>query len=166
MNGKVIFWLVLIACAVGAYFHWTGDPPALEQLTAAPGEAPATSIAGLEQIAAGSDLTEYCEAGRNTVFVFHTRQCPACAKLNNHLRRFVKVRPDTAFRLVNLDRYWRQGADYRKLYGISLRSVPHVMIYNRHGKLIAGDDGKDKAGLKLLYEWMNAESRRSAGAAG
>ena len=40
-------------------------------------------------------------------------------------------------------------------------TVPHVMIYNRDGKVLASDDGPDKDGLHLLYDWMNAELNRS-----
>ena len=38
--------------------------------------------------------------------------------------------------------------------------MPHVLIFDADGDLLAADDGKDKAALKLLYEWMNAELKR------
>ncbi|HUS47920.1 MAG TPA: hypothetical protein VM098_07365, partial [Phycisphaerae bacterium] len=47
-----------------------------------------------------------------------------------------------------------------------IEGVPHVLVYDSSGKLLAGDQGRQKAGQELLYKWMNLELKKHLEGAG
>ena len=93
------------------------------------------------------------------MFAFVSERCPGCLKTRDCVDLLTRCRPDVAVRYVDLGPDWA-GRDYEALYGQDIYSIPHVAIYNGDGDLLVADDGSDKAGLKLLCKWMNAELRR------
>ena len=159
MKAKVGVVIVLAVCAAGAYRKMTARASPLERMMEAPSSFGPGGRGGISYATPGPLLSNYCEPGRITVFAFTSDRCPGCQQLKTLLGTFTGLRPDVAVRIVDLGDNW--SGDYRTMYGINLRSVPHVMIYDAAGELVAGDDG-DKAGLDLLCEWMNAEVRRRA----
>ena len=159
MKFKLLLLVVVAACGFGAYRHATSEGDPLERLLTVPESFPAGTTGGIEVISAGPNAEQNCVPGRFTVLAFYSDSCPGCRKLQQHFQRFRALRRDVAIRLVDLGNRWG-NKNYKALYGTSIRSVPHVMIYDPEAKLIAGDEGTDKAGLELLYDWMNAEIRR------
>ena len=160
MKAKVAVVVVLAVCAVGAYRKMTARASPLERVMEVPSSFGSGSRGGISYAIPGPALRNYCEPGRTTVFAFTSDRCPGCRQLKTLFGALTGLRPDVAVRIVDLGDNW--SGDYRTMYGINLRSVPHVMIYDDAGELVAGDDGGDKAGLDLLCEWMNAEVRRRA----
>ena len=142
--------------AIGAYRHLAAGPPAMEELLRPTSVVGLNRAAGIAEIIPGPDLSKHCEWGRVTVFAFYSNTCSGCRRLLHDISRFAELRPDVAFRLIDLGADWH-SRDCRQLYGIELRSIPHVVIYSSGGKRIAADQGLDKQGLELLYGWMNTE---------
>ena len=100
------------------------------------------------------------QEGRITVLAFYSNSCPSVRRLRESLASLTHLRPDVAIRMVNLGERWG-GRDYQALYGVNILSVPHVMIYGPDGRLLDGDDGRDKTGLKRLHAWLTEELKRS-----
>jgi len=159
MKGKMLLALLLSAGGVGATYHLTAGPPALERLLAEPETGRTLGYPDVEVIVPSKELADSCEPGRITVLAFVSESCPACLQLHEHLNGLVRLRPDVAVRFVDLGKRWG-GVDYKQIYGVNIRSIPHVLIYGPEGKLLEADDGRDKAGLELLYRWINSEFRR------
>jgi len=155
MKLKIFIVGCVIASVVGAYFHLTADPPPLEVLLQVPKTAAGASARSVADIVPASPLADHREDGRITVFALVTARCPGCNALREHVRMFTRLRPDVAVRMINLD-----DGRPEAVRNVSVATVPHVMIYGPGGRLLAADDGRDKAGLTLLYEWINAEIRR------
>jgi len=159
MNGKVILCLLIVACAVGAYVQMTAGPAPLETLLKTAGAAPGYAHGDIQMIEPGPSVERFCEPGRITVFAFVSDSCPGCRKIRGHVQDHARQRPDVAIRLIDVGYRWRSD-DCRARYGVNIYSVPHVLIYDAEGNLLAADDGRDKDGLELLYDWMNAEPRK------
>lgn len=160
MNAKAVLIALVLLGAGGAVYQVSGDAPALEQLLTVPADFNSLGYLDIETIVLGPDPAEACEPGRTTVVAFVSDSCPGCVKLLGHARLLTKRRPDVAVRFVDLGSQWG-GQNYLSKYGVNIRSVPHVMLYSGQGKLLAGDDGQSKAGLDLLYKWMNIELNRT-----
>ena len=160
MKTKIVIILVLGVCVWGAVRHVYTPSDAVARLTAVPGRFPSGSRGGMADVPPGSDLDRQCEEGRTTVFVVSQSTCSNCRTLEGHLKQFLVLRPDVAIRFIRLGDQWKQD----RLAGmdINVRSVPHVLIYDGEGDLVAADDGLDKAGLNLLWRWISTEIRKRA----
>ena len=158
MNIKILVVVLLLAGVAGAVVQLTSSPPPMDVLLAEPGSN-TTSPPAVRTVKAGPVPAAACEPSHITVLVYTSDSCGGCRKLKTHVKSLVSIRPDVAVRLVDLGLRWG-NLDYESLYGTKIRSVPHVLIFDADGDLLAADDGKDKAALKLLYEWMNAELKR------
>ncbi|MDP6545380.1 MAG: hypothetical protein QGH60_15450 [Phycisphaerae bacterium] len=157
MKYKVIAIITLAVCVVAAWRDLTAKPPPVERLLDAPTSFPANSLAGIRNVALPSaNLAGLCQRGRVNVFTFYSDSCPGSGQLRGYIGRFTKMRPDVTFQMVDLGPQWRQK-DCDQAYGIKLGRVPHVMIYDSGGGLLAGDTDSSKDGLELLLEWMNKE---------
>jgi len=157
MKVRILVGVMLLAGAAGAVVQYVAEAPPIEVLMAPP-KSPGEGR--VLQIDAGPVPADCSEPSHITVLAYTSDACGGCVKLKGHLRKLVALRPDVAVRLVDLGRKWH-GVDYKSLYGIELRSVPHVVLFDADGKVLAQDSASDKAGLELLYEWMNAELKRS-----
>jgi len=157
MKLKVIIIVILTVCAAAALRDLTAETPPIERLLDTPKSFPANSIGGMREVTPPSaDLAGICQGGRVNVFTFYSNSCPGSRKLCAFVRGFTNIRPDVAFQMVNLGDQSR-GSDFEALYGIKVQSVPHIMIYDTEGTLLAGDDRQSKAGLELLCDWINKE---------
>ena len=159
MNRKLMLILVLAACAAGTSHHVASRPSVLETLLETPRHS--SGDGGIKQIWPGHVLEESCQADRITIIVFYYNNSARCQSLLRHLSYFAGHRGDAALRMVDLGEYWL-GLDYKSKYGTDIKMLPHVMIFGRDGKLLIGDDGHDKAGLDMLYRWMNEEIKRDS----
>ena len=157
MKLKTIAVVTLAVCVVAAWCDLTAKPPPIERLLAAPSSFPANSLGGVRKVILPSaNLPWLCQRGRVNIFTFYSDSCPGSRKLLGYIGRFTKMRSDVTFQMVDLGSQWRQK-DHEEAYGIKLGSVPHVMIYDSDGALLARDTRSSKDGLELLLEWMNKE---------
>jgi len=157
MKFNVIAFVTLSLCGAAVLHDLTAETPPLERLLDAPKSFPANSIAGMREVTPPpGEIASLCQPGRVNVFTFYSNSCPGSRKLCAYLRGVTTLRPDVAFQMVNLGDRWR-AEDAEAAYGIKMRSVPHVMIYDTAGTLLAKDDREGKAGLELLCDWMRRE---------
>lgn len=157
MKLKLLIAVVLGVCAWGAMRHFSAPKDAIGKLMVVPRSFPAGSTGGMEAIVPVSGLSGHCQRGRYTVFVFSWWRCPGCRLLEARLDWFTRRRPDVAIRIIRLADGWRPQA-LKGQFGVNVRSVPHVVIYGRGGRLLAWDDGDDKTGLQTLTKWFVAVS--------
>ena len=157
MKLKIIAIVILAVCVAAAWRDLTAKPPPVERLLNAPKSFPDNSLAGIRKmILPSGNLAGLCQRGRVNVFTFYSDSCEGSLKLRQYIGRFTNLRPDVTFQMVDLGPEWRQK-DHETAYGIKLASVPHVMIYDSDGALLAGDTRGSKGGLELLLDWMNKE---------
>ncbi|MCY2929562.1 MAG: hypothetical protein NTV86_08730 [Planctomycetota bacterium] len=161
MNAKAVLFVIMVTCGAGAYWDLTGQRAPLARLMQ-PRQAGAAEggYGGILELAPGESITECRQKGRITVFVFTLTRSMACVKLQNLIGQFAQIRPDVAFRFVDVSDLQGQEGDWREYLGVDVRTVPHVMIYDADRRLIAGDEKDGKDGLKLLYEWIGKEHER------
>lgn len=159
MKMKIFVAVSLMAGVAGAVVHLTTAPPPIDILLVRPKSA-GEKVPGTAIVDPGPVPAACREPSHITVLAYTSDSCPACIKLKTHLEGLLRMRPDVAVRIVDVGKRWG-GMDYKNLYGIELRTVPHILIFDAEGELLAEDRGRDKAGLKLLYEWINAELRRN-----
>lgn len=165
MKAKILLILVLGVCVWGAVRHFYTPSDAVARLATVPGRIPSGSQGGMADIPPGYDLERQCEDGRTTVFVVAQSTCSNCRTLESHLKQFLVLRPDVAIRFIRLGDSWKQ--DRLAGMGVNVLSVPHVLIYDGDGDLVAADDGRNKDGLNLLWRWMSTEIRkRTVGSGG
>lgn len=162
MNAKAALLVIMATCGAGAYLDLTGQRAPLARLMQ-PAQASASSshgYGGIVELAPGADVTECRQRGRVTVFVFGVDHSSACGKLQRLIGQFVQIRPDVAFRFVDVTDLMGLEGEWRERLGADVRTVPHVMIYDADRRLIAADEKDDKDGLKLLYTWIAKEHER------
>lgn len=112
-----------------------------------------------EQRDAEFNVNNIAERGNVTVVEFYTDKCTGCIRLHQHFKKFLNVRSDVVVKQVRMPDNW--SVDWAKRqYGLAIGSTPHIFIFDELGNVIANDDGNNKDGFKLLYEWMNAELRK------
>ena len=159
---KIIAIVILVVCAVAAWCDLTAEPPPVERLLDAPKSFPSNSLSGIQRVILPSaNLAGLCQRGRVNVFTFYSDSCRGSRQLCGYIGRFTRIRPDVTFHMVNLGPQWRRK-DCDQAYGIKLGSIPHVMIYDSDGALLAGDTRGKKDGLELLCDWMNREAKARA----
>ncbi|MBL7221609.1 MAG: hypothetical protein ISS69_15975 [Phycisphaerae bacterium] len=157
MKYKVIAIVTLAVCVAAAWRDLTAKPPPIELLLATPNSFPDNSLAGVQKmILPSANLVGLCQRGRVNVFTFYSDNCPGSRKLCGYIGRFTQMRPDVTFQMVDLGPQWRRKDCYQA-YGLELGSVPHVMIYDSDGSLLARDTRNGKDGLNLLVDWINKE---------
>lgn len=100
---------------------------------------------------------DYIVSGQPTVIELYTASCVGCRQLHEHLKTFLKIRPDVVVKQISLDEYWSPEEMWEN-YKINIAKTPHIIIYDAAGSLIAQDDGQeDNSGFDFLYKWMNKE---------
>ena len=100
-----------------------------------------------------TDLHSLSEFGMFTVVELYTDSCSACRKLKKNYDRFLPLRPDVSVRRVNIQSNWRVKETSEK-YSVNIRATPHILIFDKNGKLMTQDDGKDKTAYVTLQKWI------------
>ena len=100
-----------------------------------------------------TDLHSLAEFGMFTVVELYTDSCSACRKLKKNYDRFLPLRPDVSVRRVNIQSNWRVKETSEK-YSVNIRATPHILIFDKNGKLMTQDDGKDKTAYVTLQKWI------------
>jgi len=157
MNIKVIIIVVVIAGGLYQVFK----PPGKMEVLMTPMEVMSESGVRHVGVTPGSDFDadDLAEPGSLTIVEFYTDACSGCRSLHQHYQRFLALRPDVAVRQIRMPDKWSVNSAMR-MYGLSIGSTPHIHIYDPQGQALAKDEGRNKAGFNLLYEWMNAELRK------
>jgi hypothetical protein len=159
---RIYFWgligLFIISCS--SLFGCSGSESGGNRMVAY-GSDEAEDEAGLEVVEPeGEFLAEdYIISGLPTVILFGTKMCPGTKRLKTQFKQFLNLRSDVAVRQIYLPNDW-QPDDVREEYQIDVGSVPHIIIYDSDGELVAQDEGRDKKGFEFLYKWMNDEIQK------
>ncbi len=90
------------------------------------------------------DMRTLPAKGKVTVVDCYSPYCPPCMRLAPMLEQLAQKRPDLVIKKVNIQRPEISGKiDWQSPVAKQLRlqSIPHFMIYNKHGKLAS--EGKE-----------------------
>ena len=158
LMNKMIVVVVLGLCAYFGHRQYAAAQAykALSEVASNPQGA-----GGFKRLQPIQRLTAYLEPGRHTVFIFSAQWCPACRALESELPQFVLQRPDVAIRSISVDDAQSTQAAMQNC-GVKIRSIPHVVIYDSKGELVARDDGSDKSGYEVLTRWVSHELQHAA----
>jgi len=127
--------------------YWTGQEPAKNQQDK--GRAPAALVTGrgqqVEVISHGApvDIAKHLALGNVTVVDFYADWCGPCRHLSPSLEQMARTDPEIALRKIDIVN-WKTAVV--KQYNI--RSIPHVNVYNRSGRLVGTVVGPDVKEVK------------------
>jgi uncharacterized membrane protein YgcG len=157
---------VSVLSGIGAYYAGFHTTP-LDDLMSTPADRPAAPvITRITTLPAAEDsdfkLPQLAETGTYTIVHFGSRSCPACGLLDDNLRDFLELRPDTIVKRFELEIGWDPDAVSQR-YHLDIRELPFVQVYGPEKNLIATDGLPGNEAQALLYDWMEAEQRRAAG---
>ncbi len=156
MKIKLAILLLIAVCGLSAFKRVVASSAPLARVREVPTSFPPSSRGGVETITSKQALQGCTEPGRYTVVAFTSDTDPACQKLENNFYRFLSIRRDVAIKKVKIG-FQSDTQAMLARHRIDLASVPHVIIFDPRGKVVAQDTGHDKAGLELLNDWMYAE---------
>lgn len=157
MMRHIVFFLFIVA---GLYFVNNYESE-VDELVGS--EYPVLEGSGIAEVDVDGERYDYLSEvveGTYTVLYFYSNSCPTCRRTDSDLKRFNKVRPDVAIRKFDLGDEW-SGDDAYNTYGLRIRAVPFILVYDPDGQLVAEDVGLDNEGAEYLYDWMNAEYRKA-----
>ena len=156
---RFCFWgLIGLFIIYGIFlFGCSGSNPGYNPMVAY-GSDEAEDEAGLEvvEVEGMFNAENFIVSGLPTVIAIGTKRCPGTKRLKTHFKQFLELRSDVAVRQIYLPDDW-QPADVMEEYQLDVGSVPHIIIYDPNGELVAQDEGRDKKGFDFLYKWMNEE---------
>jgi len=157
MKYKAIAIATLAVFITAAWCDLTLGPPPIQRLRTVADSPPRDSIGGVSQVTFPvSNLGELCQNGRINVFAITANNCPGHLELRQSIDSFASLRPDVAFQIVDLGPEWRQ-VNLEKKFGVKCSNIPHVVIFNPDGTLLAQDSPTGKAATNLLQDWMKIE---------
>jgi thiol-disulfide isomerase/thioredoxin len=127
--------------------YWIGQEPAKNQKEKVRPPAAPVSRGG-QQVAVIShgtpvDITKHLALGNVTVVDFYADWCGPCRQLSPSLEQMARNDPEIALRKVDIVN-WKTAVV--KQYNI--RSIPHVNVYNRGGRLVGTVVGADVQEVK------------------
>lgn len=101
------------------------------------------------------------ERGVVTVVVFHDDDCYGCKRLSSDLDHFSTLRPDVAIRKVAIN-VAKDGIEKTiNDFQWPVWTTPHVLIFDKAGKIIAADHKTESEGFELLEKWIETELVKS-----
>lgn len=122
---------------------------------------PVTEASGFKDIDGtlpGIRVSELAAPGLFTIVVFDSPGCSACKRLHEVLRMLLIARPDVAVREVHMPAKWSRSWA-RMAYGLDMHGTPHVHLFDPDTLPIARDDGLERAGYRMLADWVDREFR-------
>lgn len=113
--------------------------PAYTEETPTPPEEPSTAARKTISHGEEVDLEDHLVAGKITIFDFYSDYCPPCHIESQRLEELVKRREDIAVVKVDINRPGRTGIDWESPVARqhSLHSIPHFIIYDADGRVMA-----------------------------
>lgn len=103
MKSMIFVAVLLVAGVAGAFMRFTSAPPPIDILWAKPKSA-GENVPGTAIVDPGPVPAAGCEPSHITVLAYASDSCAACIKLKTQLESLLRMRPDVAARIVNLDR--------------------------------------------------------------
>ena len=157
-------WLIVLALLGATLFLATRQSAVERLMVPVTGAAAARGGSQFVQIDPGLlpvTPSYLAEPGTHTIVYFHDKTCENCAKMDQDIEDFLKLRPDVAVRKVSIsvegDAYYKAIRDFQwKVY-----MSPSFVIFDRKGKLMAADEALDDSGSELLHEWMVKEADKA-----
>lgn len=154
--------IVLLLLGIGIYYFGFRESELDRLLKPAPPVAASTPrdiFVEPDYRSAPIDDKQYRVAGQYTIIYYHWEQCPGCRRLDSDLARFLDLRKDVVVRKIQLANNWSVAGAQRD-FGRNIGITPFVVIFGPNNKLIVKDEGTDRRGVQLLYEWMNVEFQK------
>ncbi len=98
------------------------------------------------------DLEDYLVTDKITIFDFYSVFCPPCRALKPYLETLHARDDDIAVVVVNINRKDIRGIDWNSPVALEfqLKSIPHLVIYNEDGEVIA--EGGEA--ISKVDEWL------------
>jgi prepilin-type processing-associated H-X9-DG protein len=98
------------------------------------------------------NLEDHVVAGKITIFDFYSDYCPPCGRISPKLEELAGRRDDIAVLKVDINRPGKRGIDWQSPVArqFSLRSIPHFIIYDANGRVMA--EGREAYGR--VREWL------------
>lgn len=157
MRSRSVYLLLTLTAGVALY-ALLNDTTRLERLLQASDQAGGIETVSLDDTD-GFDLQSLAEPERIVIVEFYTKRCPGCRRLHQHFQRFLPLRPDVVVKRVEMPDDWTPEWAANR-YQLAIGSTPHIVIFDAQGVQLAADDGLNKKGFALLYQWMNTELRK------
>lgn len=99
----------------------------------------------------------YSTKGLTNILVIGTRECPACKSLKIESKSFLSKRSDLSINFLYMPyTTWASGQS-KNTYGIEVHAIPHTIIVDPKGSIIAEDSPKARSGTDYLYKHMRNE---------
>jgi thiol-disulfide isomerase/thioredoxin len=119
--------------------------------------SPAVAAGQVEEANAGRggesvDVRPLLAPGRMTLIDFYSPYCPPCLMVAPLLEQLAQKRPDLVIRKLNINRPGFKGIDWRSPLAqqYRIRAVPHFVIFNQRGKMLA----EGKAAAPMVERWL------------
>lgn len=90
--------------------------------------------------------------GRTTLVDFYSPFCPPCVQVAPLLEELGQRRADLVIKKININRPQVQGIDWKSPLAQQhqIRSVPHFLIFNPQGKLVA----RGQTAMNQVISWL------------
>jgi thiol-disulfide isomerase/thioredoxin len=127
--------------------YWIGQEPGKKQREKLP--PPAALVAGrgqqVEVISHGAqvDINRHLALGKVTLVDFYADWCGPCKHLSPSLEQMARTDPEIALRKIDIVN-WKTAV----VKQFNIRSIPHVNVYNRGGRLVGTVVGADVQEIK------------------
>lgn len=98
------------------------------------------------------DIKSILSPNRTTVVDLFSPYCPPCVKIAPILEKLAARMPEVGFVKLNINRPQVRGIDWRSPLAqqFRLKSIPHFLIFDSRGKLVA--EGPEAQ--KMIREWL------------
>ena len=134
--------------------HTTAPEPAPPRQVVEPAEERFDDVRGLRRIGEGMplDIADYAVSEKTTIFVFHSDYCPPCNAIAPRLGALAARRDDIVAVEVNVDRGASGRIDWNSPLArqYDLHSIPHFVIYDSNGRVMA----EGRQARTLVEQWM------------
>lgn len=154
------FWIVFVCLALLLFFMLIGEASVSPQ---ARGEgSPQTARpAGAATVDAwtAAHLRSVRTPDKINVFAFGSCTSPKFRRFRDDIELLARQREDLAMHIIDLGYQWeldRHDAEAKRVV-----AIPHVLILERDGTILAADNESNKEGLKLLGQWMRELSTQA-----
>lgn len=127
----------------------------------------ADSVKGKEplRISHGAEVAiyQYAVHGKYTIIDFYSDYCPPCRALKPKLERLHAEHDDVALVVVDINRPDTRGIDWKSPVAVQykLHSIPHLVVYDPSGKVVAEDHDQSPEARKFIEEHWPQSSAAS-----
>ena len=100
------------------------------------------------------DLSAMIESGKTNIVDMYSEFCPPCRMIAPYLEKLAKARPDIHVIRIDINRKGHRGIDWQSPIArqFNLRSIPHFILVDGDGKVLAEGRPAYKKVVKLIKE--------------